>query len=210
MRVESVDRITNRKYRVTLEDGTAFALYSGEVLKFHIEEGAELSSDSFSQIHDEILMKRVKLRCMNLLKDMDRTQAQLTDRLKRDGYSRDLIDAALAYVASYHYTDDARYSLNYVRSHSASRSRKQIEFDLMKKGVCREDIRAAFDICEQEEGELYPPSGQGDRPVIRRLMEKRHFDKNTAGFEETQKLIGYLSRKGFSLRDIRAELSEDE
>lgn len=48
MRVESVDRITNRKYRVTLEDGTAFALYSGEVLKFHIEEGAELSSDSFT------------------------------------------------------------------------------------------------------------------------------------------------------------------
>ena len=40
MRVEELKRITDRKYRILLEDGSSFVLYAGELRRFHIEEGS--------------------------------------------------------------------------------------------------------------------------------------------------------------------------
>ena len=202
MLAEQILKVTDKKIKIILEDGTSFVLYSGEVRRYHIHEGEEIPDDVLARIREEVLTKRAKLRCMNLLKSSDRTVRQLSDRLRRDGYPEDIIGAALDYVASYHYTDDRRYAENYIRSASGKKSRKEITLQLRKKGVSGELIEEAFLGLSQEAAESGLAEEAGDAGAIRKLIEKRHFDAGSASYEEKQKLLAYLMRKGFSMGDV--------
>ena len=143
-------RVTDRKRKIVLEDESSFVLYAGELRKYHIREGEEIPEEVLEEIHDDVLVKRAKLRCMNLLKTSDRTVRQLRDRLRHDGYPEEIAEKALDYVASYHYTDDERYAENYIRQQSGRKSRKVILLELEKRGVDSDVIREAFSAVGQE------------------------------------------------------------
>lgn len=199
MLVTEVRKITDRRKKILLEDGTSFVLYNSEVRQFGIHENEELPDEMIRRIMEEILKKRACLRCMNLLKTQDRTVQQLRQRLLNDGYPDEIITRALEYVASYHYTDDMRFARNYFRQMSGRKSRRQIEFELLKKGVDRETVRAA--LCEAEE-----ESGSGtnkEKEAILAIARKRNYDPETAGSKEAARLLRYLLNKGFAYESIR-------
>ena len=173
-------------------------LYAGEVRSHHIEAGADIADETLKMIREEVLTRRARLRCLNLLKSMDRTQQQLRRRLSLDGYPKEVIDDALAYAASFHYTDDARYAENYVRQMSGRRSRKQIEWELREKGIPKDLIPGAF---ETETGE------DADLAAALRFARKRNYDPETAAPDETRKFAQFLMRKGFSGSTIRKVVS---
>ena len=145
MTITEVTAINQSRYRITLDEESDFVLYRGELRRFQIKQGGELSEDAYRQIFREILPKRAKLRCMNLLKAKDYTKRQLTDKLKQGAYPDEIIEEALAYVESYGYIDDRRYARNFIEYHIGTRSRRRIENDLQQKGIRRELIALAFD-----------------------------------------------------------------
>ena len=101
MRILQLQKITQKKYKVVLEDGTSFPLYAGEIRRYRLEEEGEIPDQELAVILDEVVGRRARLRCLNLLKSMDRTEAQLRERLSRDGYPDKIADGAIAYAASY-------------------------------------------------------------------------------------------------------------
>ena len=147
--------------------------------------------------------KSTFLRCLNLLKTSDRTVQQLTGRLRLDGYPEEVIRCALDYVASFHYTDDRRYAQNYVRMMSARKSRRQIETELIQKGVDHEVVRAALCEADAEAGE----DGGLERTAILALARKRGYDPGKADRDETARFYRYLMGKGFGYESIRSVLS---
>ncbi len=202
-------RVTDRKRKIVLEDGSSFVLYAGELRKYHIREGEEIPEEVLAEIHDDVLVRRAKLRCMNLLKTSDRTVRQLRDRLRHDGYPEEIAEKALEYVASYHYTDDRRYAENFIRQQSGRKSRKVIILELEKRGVDSDVIREAYSAVGQENQEGDPFLGEAaDLEAIRKLVQKRGYDAAHASWEEHQKLTGCLMRKGFEAADIRRVLRE--
>lgn len=202
-------RVTDRKRKIVLEDGNSFVLYAGELKKYHIREGEEIPEEVLAEIHDDVLVRRAKLRCMNLLKTSDRTVRQLRDRLRHDGYPEEIAEKALEYVASYHYTDDRRYAENFIRQQSGRKSRKVIILELEKRGVDSDVIREAYSAVGQENQEGDPFLGESaDLEAIRKLVQKRGYDAAHASWEEQQKLTGCLMRKGFEAADIRRVLRE--
>ena len=205
MLVTQLQKITDRKYRVFLEDGMFFPLYAGEVRKYHICAGEELQEEVLREITDEVLTRRAKLRCLNLLKNMDRTEGQLRERLRRDGYPEEIADRAVAYSASFRYIDDSRYVRNYIRQMSGRKSRLQIGAELRQKGIDPEEIRRAFAEWQQEEGS--DRSGEDpDVTAIRALARKRGFDPGKADREACDKFVRYLLRKGFQYSSITQAL----
>ena len=44
--------------------------------------------------------------------------------------------------------------------------------------------------------------GEDARKAIAQILKKKHYDPETADRKETQKILGYLSRKGFGYEDI--------
>ena len=142
----------------------------------------------------EILEKRAKLRALHLLERMDRTEAELRSKLKLDMYPEDIIEIAMKYVASFGYIGDDGYARRFVSGKQGTKSKKEIMVMLQQKGISKEAAKNALDECYEEMTEI---------GAIQRLVEKKHFDKDSASDKEKKKMFDYLLRRGFSYEDIR-------
>ena len=109
MQVVQVIELDKKRVRVVLDNGREFPLYRGEGKKYSLAEGVELSKEQYEEIHNEILVKRARKRAMHLLERMDRTEAQLREKLLKAEFEPEFIEQAIAYVKSYGYLDDERY-----------------------------------------------------------------------------------------------------
>jgi regulatory protein len=191
MTVTQITEVSQSRCRVYLDGEFAFVLYKGELRKFCIREGQEISEELYQQIMADVLVKRARLRSMNLLQSRDYTRKQLEDKLKQGEYPPACIEDALAYVESYGYIDDSRYARDYTEYHIQNKSRNRIMMDLMKKGIRKEDIQNAFANLEQLGVE------QDELQMVLALLKKKKYDANAATKQEQQKMYGFLYRKGF-------------
>lgn len=198
MYVTKIEPVTKTKYKVFLDEEFAFVLYKGELSRFHIKEDVELEQAVFEKIKTEVILKRVKLRAMHLLTDMDRTEQQLRTKLRQGLYTEDVIEQAVQYVKSFGYIGDCDYAKRFVRSKQGAKSRKEIYAALCQKGIPRETIEQAMEECCEENGE---------REAIRRILEKKRFCPEEADEATKAKIMNYLMRKGFRYEDILGVLS---
>lgn len=200
MTVTGIEPLGKNRKRVYVDEQPAFILYRGELSRYGIEEGSTLTEEVRREIMEEVLTKRAKLRCMNLLKSMDRTEFQLRQKLTLGEYPAEIIDQALDYVKSFGYVNDVSYTERYIELRRERDSRIQITRDLMQKGIAKEIIQAAFE--ERE------PVDEGE--MIRRWIEKKHMDPDTASPKEKQKMYLFLMRKGFSSGEVSRALRGSE
>ena len=201
MTVSKVEPYGKTKYKVFLDGEFAFVLYKGELSRFHIREGEELTEDLFRKIRDEVLTKRAKLRAMHLLSDMDRTEDALREKLRLSLYPDDVADAAVEYVRSFGYLNDERYAENFVRSRRETKSRKEIQAALLQKGVSSELVDRALEACYGEGAE---------EEAIRRILRKKRFAPEHSDEKEVQRMYGYLARKGFRYEHVRQVIQNYE
>ncbi len=194
MLVVSIENLTKTKVKVCLDNRTDFQLYKREVQKYNIVENEDL--ENYEEILREVLIPRAKKRAMHLLEKMDRTNKQLEDKLRRNGYPKEAIDEAIAYVTSYHYIDDERYALSYVRYHQESRSRNRIKQDLMQKGIDKEIIRDA----------LESEYTVDEKELIKTYLKKKKYNPDTAERKDKEKMIRFLISKGFTYDDVLTSL----
>lgn len=194
MNVTKVEAVTKTKWKVELDGQFAFVLYKGELSRFSIQEGGELSEEVYHQIKKNVVLKRAKLRAMHLLTDMARTEAGLREKLKQGLYPEDVVEDAIAYVKSFGYLDDYQYAENFIESRRSSKSKKEIYALLCGKGVPQEKIELAMENCYDHGGE---------QEAIRQIIRKKHVDITHLSGQELQKIYGYLARKGFRYEDIR-------
>lgn len=204
--VSAIQKLDNKRYQVFLDEKLAFVLYRGELATYGVREGQPIEESSYRSICEEVLPKRAKKRCLNLLKNRPYTEYKLRQKLKEGFYAEEVIDEAISYVKSYHYIDDYDYACQYMESHKGSWSRRKMEENLLQKGISKEVIeQAIFTAYEDEEEEK-----EQERLQARRLLEKRHYQKNEDDRQTKQKLYGYLMRKGIRSEIIREVLSLTE
>lgn len=142
----------------------------------------------------EDALKQAKLKALSLLTDMDRTEAQLRQKLKQKAYEDDVIEQTIDYVKSFGYIDDVKYARRFVENRKKTKSRQEISALLSQKGVKREFITEALDICYTSEDAA---------EAIRYLAEKKHYSAEDSTDVEKRKICDYLLRKGFYYEDIR-------
>lgn len=197
MQITRIEEFDKTRSKVYLDGEFAFVLYKGELRQHQIRVEGELPQDTYELIMEEVLPKRAKLRAMHLLQKKEYTVAQLKEKLSQGFYPPQAVEAALDYVASFHYTDDLRYALQYITFHEDNRSKLRIEQDLAGKGISRDTIAEAWQAWEEQGG------AQDEVQMMQKLLEKRHFNPEEADFAERQKQAAFLMRKGFSTENIR-------
>jgi len=180
------------RVQVCFDCGEPLVLYKGEIRKLALEEDSEISGELYDRIYHEIVGKRVTLRAMHLLEKMDRTEEQLRRRLREGKYPEELIEAAIEYVKSFHYIDDDRYARSFVRLNQDKKSSARMKMDLTARGVAQDIIERAL----REENET------DQRELIKKLLEKRHYDPDGATQQEMRKNYQFLLRRGFAGSDI--------
>ncbi len=144
--------------------------------------------------------KKAAERAMKLLLQQDRTRKELQDRLYRAGFSERAAEYALAYVSRYGYIDDFRYASRYISFQKDKRSRKELRYKLLDKGVDSEVIAAAF--------EQYGP--EDEYGAIRRLLQKRLKGAKLieTDMETKNKIIAFFARKGYALSSVKRVMKE--
>jgi len=139
-------------------------------------------------------------KCGTLLAQRDYTCARLREKLLRGGYEEEIADEVIESLKEAHYVDDARYARNFIEAHRGDRSRLRIRKDLEDRGV-------PSDIISEAVREEFEESGDAaEIRQIRKLMEKRKFDPESADWNEKQKVQAYLYRKGYAASAVRAAM----
>jgi len=193
MQIEQIVPLDKKRSRVCLDNGMVFALYKGEIRALALQEGQEVSAALYQEIYSGILLKRAKRRMLYLLGQMDRTEAQIRQKLQQGGYPEGIIEEAIAYATDAHYLDDARYARNYVRSQQEKKSREQMRMSLYRKGIRRELAEQALEseyILEDEQ------------ELILKWVQKKNYPGETASLKEKRRICQFLMRKGFHMDDI--------
>lgn len=203
MIVTRIEDISKAKCRIFVDDNFAFVLYKGEIRLYKLKEQEEISEETQREILEEVLVKRAKLRCMNLLKARPYTENQLLMKLKQGEYPEEVAKKALDYVRSYGYIDDRQYAEDYIVNQQAKKSLKVIREDLLRKGIERGIIAEA---CENLERTGDVPD---EEALARKWLAGKRYDSETADFKEKQKIAAFLYRKGISGEVIRRVLNTD-
>ena len=154
-------------------------------------EKEDLFLEEEKDLKDEL--RRAKLRALHLLTAMDHTEAKLKEKLDKS-YCPEVVAQAIAYVKSYGYLDDERYVRVYIESKSRTKSRKQIEQELLfKKGVSKELVQKGFELAEVPDV----------TETIERYLRKKRIDPENCDYEQKQKFFAYMVRKGFQIDDLK-------
>lgn len=192
VQVTSVIPLEKGKARIRFEDGSEVILYKGEIRKLGIQEGCVITDEVYHKIIDEILGQRAIKRAMHLLERQDRTERQLYDKLKENGYPEVCIESAISYVKRYHYIDDFRYASAYIRYRQEKKSRQKLKLELQAKGIARDVIEEALE-------EEYVSD---DQKKILELLQKRRYSFENADTAEQRQNYQFLLRRGFQSSDI--------
>lgn len=193
MTVTEICPVTAKKCRVILEDGTEFVLYKNELSRYGICQGEALVPENLQKILEEVLPLRARKYAMNLLLKKDRTEKELTEKLRRAGYPAQAAQNAVDYVKSFGYIDDERYAAHFLEMGSGKESLKSLSWKLAGKGVSQEII--------EKVKETFQESIDSEE-VIRNLVERRLGGRKLTDEKSLRNMAAYLGRRGFSGEEI--------
>lgn len=179
-----------------LDEEFAFVLYKGELLRYNIREGEEISDEVYDTILNEVLLKRGKERLGYMLADSDKTEFQAMTKLMQNGYPKEVAEEVIAFGKLHRMLDDRRYAENYLVSQQGKKSRSFLIREMEKRGIGRTVI--------EEVMETY--NADDEIEVISAQIRKKWAGKDSFTYEEKQKLIAFFARKGYSVSNVRRAL----
>lgn len=200
--VTKIEELDKKRSKIYINQEFAFVLYKGEIVQYKLKTEEAIEDSIYETIRKEILPKRAKKRCLNLLQKKSYTEYKLREKLIEGLYTQDIIDEAIDYVKSFHYVNDYDYACQYIFYHKETESRRKIEEKLSLKGIDREILSQAFqDSYEEEEQQ------EIELQQAKKLLEKKNYNAETMDWKEKQKVYAFLARKGISSSIIQKAMS---
>ncbi len=196
MLITRLEETVGTKIRVYIDYEFAFLLTHKDIATYKLKEGAAITSSEYDRILEETIYQRALEKALSILKLSDRSEAELRNKLSLAEYPIALINRIIEYVKEYGYLDDKRLASFYTNARRNKKSKLMIRTELQQKGVSRDIIEEVFLEAyglEEEDGELI---------AIRRAIAKKTADPKALPYEDKQKLIASLYRKGFDLGKI--------
>ncbi|GAA4653376.1 hypothetical protein GCM10023142_05140 [Anaerocolumna aminovalerica] len=188
MIVTKLEELEKAKVKVYIDGEFHFLLYRKDIKIYKLQENEQISDKVYEEIIENTVLRRAKQKAMAILKYMDRSEQELRQKLKQADYTETIIEAAIEYVKKFHYLDDERYAMNYIRFKKNTKSKRQLQTELSQKGIRKEYIDLAFQE-EYDDEEL----------AIQKAVSKKTSDVDSLSQEEKMKLASSLYRKGFKM-----------
>ena len=202
MNIFSIDVFKSNKVKLTTDNGIAFVLYKGDLVKYGLSVDKD-NSKELEYIIDELLPKRALSRALKIVSERDMTERMLSEKLNADCYPEDIINSVIDKLKKERLINDERFIRGFIESKSTKKSKCDIMIALSSKvwdmNLCErlyDELKA--DDCLKDESEL-----------IKELLRKRHYDFEKSDYEAKQKEIRYLSSKGFSYDSIHSALRDE-
>lgn len=187
MWITKVEPGKGKRYLVYGEDTFLFALYGQDLKRYHIEENQEISDTIISSILDEIIYKRGKERALYLLERRPMTEYELRKKLLDGDYPTICVERVIDFLKAYHYLDDTEYIRMYVTSYQQKKSKRQLIYDLLKKGIAKADVDTFFE-----------ENPYSEEATFQRQFERYIRGKDLSCYATRQKVFRYFFGKGYA------------
>jgi regulatory protein len=200
--ISRLETLEKSQVKVYVDENYEFALNIKEVEQYGLMEGKEITQTEYDQILENVIYPKALEKALSLLTYRDRSVQELRKKLSLAEYSEEIIDRVMAYVKRYAYLNEERFTAAYIRSRMNRKSKLRIKNELLQKGVAEELIadtmRKEYNDTSEEDAEL---------TLLRKEIAKRVKDPEQLSYDQKQKLIAALYRKGFDIGEIRKLLS---
>ena len=138
--------------------------------------------------------KEAIIAAMRYLNYGDKTEGQLVKNLEKKEFKEESILAAVEYVKHFHYIDDERYAKHFYELHKDKKSQMRIRQDLLKRLIPEDIISSLFEDSDSEENAV--------KKDFDKIL-KKYDDDYEFSYEEKQKIMAKLYRKGYKSESIR-------
>ena len=196
-RITAIEKQKRRqRFDVYLDGALAFSLGPEIIFERGLSVGLELTAPVRREIEAEDQRRSAIADALRILSLQPRSEKDLRDRLKRRGWHRPAVDAAMARMRELGYLNDGAYARLFVeaRQSATPRSRRALAFELQQRGIDRETA-----------GDAIEPVSDADaayEAAQRRLRALRSLDRPT--FE--RRLGNFLAARGFGYGVARATI----
>ena len=142
MEITSVER--NRKYKdklsVFIDGKFAFNISEDDYLSLNLYEKSEIDEKTIDYIKNTINFQEAKQKAVRYLSLRIRTEKEVRDKLKSEGYDRVCISRVVDELKAIGYINNQLYAQKYVydRSKLKPMSKKMMKLELMSKGIPEE------------------------------------------------------------------------
>ncbi|MCD8214548.1 MAG: RecX family transcriptional regulator [Clostridiales bacterium] len=188
-----------KRYSVYTDGKFSFGVSDIDLLYYKLKVGESLSEEKYREILEGNAYIRARETALRFLGCRMRTKREITDRLKRDGFSEEIINRVLSFSEEYGYVDDRAFAEAYIEEKRRLKGFGGIRLkrELYQKGISPEIIE-----------ELSEKLSDDDTDIIKKAIDKKLKGKVPADRKELQRLYGYLMRKGYSYEKSKEALSE--
>lgn len=184
---------------VISDDGSSFFIPTPLLHRLGLFEGLELDDVRTEALKEEILVYEARRKILDFQAIREHSSGELKRKLSQGTLRRErrfpdhVIDRAVAELSSEGYVDDLRFSEAWIESRlrKSPEGRDKLSAGLQAKGVSREMVRAALE--RQVTDEMMHEAIDG---LVTKALAR-------SGGMNARRLASFLSRKGFSLQEVR-------
>jgi len=189
-------KIRNR-YSIYCDGRYAFAVSESMLLEQGLVAGLELTAEDLNKFKQLSSDDNSFNRALRYAAIRNHSQWEMEQYLKRKNISEDQSTIIIAKLKSLGFLDDNSFARSWVENRRLlkSVSKRRLEQELRQKHLSGEIIKEALQ--EDTASEI---------EVIRSLIAKK---QQQSSYKDKTRLMGYLSRQGFSYEDIKRALSDD-
>ena len=176
----------------------SFSLAANQLLEMKLRVGYELNESELDHLKQISTEGKALERALTFVLIRPRSRQELDDYFRRKQWSASIQVQVMKYLEAHGHVDDVAFARAWIRSRQAGRgmSRRRLQLELRKKGVALDHIAAAF--------EAEPVDDQTSLQAL--IVRKRRQTR----YQDTQRLMQYLARQGYSYDDITRALAEAE
>ena len=181
-------------YSVYIDGVYAFDLSDNVLSEFNLKINMEISKDLNNTIIEKYIYPKAKDKALIRLSIRIDTKYSVYNFLIRKGFNEDISLRVTNELENKGYLNDDMFARKYIydRIKNNPKSKKQIFFELRKKGVSKEIITTALDEIEVDEFE-----------IALNLAKKRVKNLALDNIKEKEKIFRYLRYRGFNVEIIR-------
>jgi regulatory protein len=188
---------TKGRYNIFVDEKYAFSLDELQLVDLGLKKGRELTADELENLKNEGDFGKNYIRAVDLISRRLRSEREIRDYAFRHQWTPANRDRVIARLHDRGYLNDEKFADSFARSRARQKnlSRRQMELELLKKGIDKNIIARVLNTAD-----FYD-----EQQALRDLIAKKR-----PRYETDEKLMQYLARQGFGFDDIKKALASEQ
>jgi regulatory protein len=201
MKITKIESQKNQdRVNIYIDGEFAFGLMAEIQYKYDLSKGMEINKEYIDKVLLEEEQAKANDQALRFLTYRQRSKKEIIDKLKKNGFSENIIENTLLYLKEYNLINDLEFAESFAKDkiNLNGFGPKRIKYDLYKKGISNDIIQK---VLEEDKDDEYSRALELGK---KKLTSYKNDDKNA----KYRKLGGFLQRKGYSYECVSKVLRE--